>query len=88
MARSKMKSISHHDTSHLQRQPMYQPSMKFPHLTVSDIYPRQDIVSHHPPTQQDGMGEKNTYTMFKGCEVKSDHKCKTHSELSRLPMKM
>ena len=43
MARSKVKSMSHHDIAHLHPQPMFLPSINFLHLTVSEIWSRQDF---------------------------------------------
>ena len=42
-ARSKVKSMSHHDAAHLQPPPMSLPGINFLHLTVSEIWPGQDF---------------------------------------------
>ena len=39
MARSKLKSMSHHDIAHLHPQPMSLPSVNFVHLTVAEKLP-------------------------------------------------
>ena len=45
------------------------PSINFLHLTVSEIQPGQTF-SHRRPAHPDTMGENNTPTALKGCEVK------------------
>ena len=54
------------------------PSINFLHLTVSEIQPGQTI-SRRPPTRPhahpDTMGENNTPTALKGCEVKNWSVC-------------
>ena len=43
MARSKVKSRSHHDVAHLHPQPLSLPSIKILHLTVSEKQPEQAL---------------------------------------------
>ena len=44
MARSKVKSRSHHDVANQHPQPMSIPSTNFLHFTVSEIWPGQDFI--------------------------------------------
>ena len=68
MARSKVKSRSHHDVAHLHTQPMSLPCINFLHLTVSEIQAGQTF-SRRVPGHPDTMGENNTPTALKGCGV-------------------
>ena len=47
MARSKVKSRSHYDVTHLHPQPMSLPNINFLHLTGSEIQARQTLFKLH-----------------------------------------
>ena len=70
VARSKVKSRSHHDVAH--QHPLTNVPTKY---QLPTPYSSWDTgwtnFSHCPPAHPDTMGEKNTLTALKGCGVKS-----------------
>ena len=63
-ARSKVKSRSHHDATHIQLQ-----SINILQITVSEIQPGQVF----SPSHLDAMGENNTHPALQGGGVKNIH---------------